>query len=116
MKCTVLILGALVAGLASVSAGHAEQLRYWGQHPETSAGLIELGPKEYSVKPGTEIPAWGRVKEVSDQRLIVEQTLTEDEKRRMREQGALPYDILQIHVPREDLRQPRGHVQSPGAR
>ena len=60
--------------------------------------------------------AWGRVMEVTDQHLVVEQTLTDDQKRHMREQGALPYDSLEIHVPREDPRHLRGYMLPPVTR
>jgi hypothetical protein len=108
----LLLISTLAAGL-TVSPGHAEHLRYLGKHPDSSTGSIELGAREYSVKPGTEIPAWGRVKEVTDQHLVVEQTLTDDQKHHMREQGAMPYDSLEIHVPREDPRRPRGYTLPP---
>jgi hypothetical protein len=109
MKFTLLLVSALTAGLA-VSPANAETLRYLGKHPDRSTAVIELGPREYFVNPGTEIPAWGRVKEVTDQHLVVEQALTDDQKHHMREQGALPYDTLEIHVPREDPQRPRGYT------
>jgi hypothetical protein len=109
------LISTLAVGLA-VSSSNAEQLRYLGRPPDSSIGLIELGAREYSVKPGTEIPAWGRVMEVTDQHLVVEQTLTDDQKRHMREQGALPYDSLEIHVPREDPRHLRGYMLPPVTR
>ena len=109
MKFVPLLINTLAAGLA-VSAANAEPLRYLGKHSDSSTGVIELGHREYSVKPGTEIPAWGRVKDVTDQHLVVEQTLTDDQKHHMREHGALPYDSLEIHVPREDPRHPRGYA------
>ena len=109
MKFAPLLINMLAAGLA-VSSANGEPLRYLGTHPDRSTAVIELGPRAFFVKPGTEIPAWGRVKEVTDQHLVVEQTLTDNQKQRMREQGALPYDSLEIHVPREDPERPRGYA------
>jgi hypothetical protein len=109
------LIGTLAALLA-VSPANAEPLRYLGKRPESSTAVIELGAREYSVNPGTEIPAWGRVKAVTDQHLVVEQMLTDDQKHHMREQGALPYDSLEIHVPREDPRRPRGYSLPPVTR
>ena len=114
MKAIMLISGALVAGLVSVSSGEVEQLRYWGKHPGATTGLIERGRGEYFViEVGTEIPSWGLVKEVGDSDLVVEQVLTEAQKHRLRERGAMPYDVLQVHIPREDLRHPQSLPHPP---
>ena len=110
-----LIPGVLAAGLAFASPGDTEQLRYWGKQPAVPRGWIELGHRQYyEIDAGTEIPAWGRVKEVADDRLVVEQARTEAEKLRLQEQGALVYDVLEIHVLHEDLRHPRsGGLRGP---
>jgi len=107
MKAMPQLFVVCTLGLASVTACHAESLRYLGKDGDPSRGLIELGPTRYHVSPGAEIPTWGRVKLVGDRFLVIEQIVTEAEKRRLREQGALVHDILEIHVPREDPRQPR---------
>jgi hypothetical protein len=109
MRFVPLLISSLTVGLA-VSSANAETLRYLGKHQDRSTAVIELGPREYLVNPGTEIPAWGRVKEVTDRHLVVEQEVTDDQKHHMREQGALPYDTLEIHVPREDPQGPRGYT------
>lgn len=110
MKTAALIAGALTMGLVSASPGEAQQLRYWGkQQPEAATGWIELGHQQYyEIGAGTEIPAWGRVKEIGGDRLVVEQVRTEAEKLRLQEQGALVDDVLEIHILREDLRHPQG--------
>lgn len=108
MKAVALIAVMLATGLISISSGHAQQLRYWGQSPGAAKGWIEFGPgKYYEIAPGVEIPGWGRVKAVSDSRLIVEQVLIEEQKERLRDQGAMVYDVLEIHIPHEDLRYPK---------
>ena len=89
-------LGAIVAaGLVSVSLGEAQPLKYLGRQGEVPTGWIEFGhEKYYEIGAGTEIPAWGHVKEVRDDRIVVEQVRTEAEKRGM----------IEIHILREDLR------------
>jgi hypothetical protein len=82
------------------------------QQAEAPTGWIELGPQQYhEIGVGSEIPGWGRVTEVRDDRLVVEQPRTEDEKQRLQDQGALVYDVLELHILREDLRNP--HSPSP---
>ncbi len=108
MKTIMLIAAVLAAAFATGSPGRADQLRYWGKPPEAANGWIELGHRQYyEIGAGTDIPAWGRVKEVGDDLLVVEQVPTESEKRGLQEQGAVVYDVLEIHIPREDLRHPR---------
>jgi len=92
--------------LAAAAAGEAQSLQYWGREARAPAGWIQLGAgKVHAVEPGAEIPSWGRVKEVHDDRIVVEQTATEAQKRELEALGALVYDVLEIHILREDLRQ-----------
>ena len=107
MTRIALLAGILAAALV-VSPGHAQPpLRYWGTQAGTATGLVELRHGEYyEVEPGMEIPGWGRVKDVSDSHLVVEQVRTEAEKRQLRARDAMAYDVLEIHVPRHDLRNP----------
>jgi hypothetical protein len=107
MKRIALVVGVLAAILIFASPGAAQPpLSYLGR--QTSAtGLIELGHGEYfEVGPGTEIPAWGRVKEVNDSHLVLEQVRAEAEKLQMRQLNAMVYDVLEIHILRHDLRHP----------
>ncbi len=107
MRTIALIAGVVAAWLISASPGGAQQLRYWGKQPGAATGSIELGHGQYyEVGAGTEIRGWGQVKEVGDAHLVVKQRLPEAEKDRLREQGWMPYDVLEIHIPREDLRFP----------
>src|SRR6266571_2325212 len=99
MKSIALMAGVLAAGLVSATSLEAQPLRYWGKQPDAAVAVIELGDQEYyQVQPGTEIPRWGRVKDVSESRLVVQQARTEAEKRRLRERGLLVYDVLEIHI------------------
>ena len=98
-------LGGIVAAVVSVSIGEAEPLKYLGRQGEVPTGWIEFGhEKYYEIDVGTEIPSWGHIKEVHDDRIVVEQVRTEAEKQAMAERGALVHDVLEIHILREDLR------------
>lgn len=103
---TMLPLSGIVAvGAMFVSLGEAEPLKYLGREGAVPTGWIEFGSETYyEIAAGTEIPSWGRVKEVRDDRVVVERVHTEAEKQGMRERGALVHDVLEIHVLREDLR------------
>jgi hypothetical protein len=92
--------------LAAAAASQAQPLLYWGRAARTPAGWIQFGAGEaQTVEPGVEIPAWGRVKEVHDDRIVVERAVSEAEKQDLEARGALVYDVLEIHILREDLRQ-----------
>lgn len=105
MKLLAPLAGILTAGAVLVSPGEAEPLRYLGRQGEALTGWIEFGPeKYYAIAPGAEIPSWGRVKEVRDDRIVVEHVRTEAEKQAMQARGALIHDVLEIHILRDDLR------------
>jgi hypothetical protein len=102
---TMALLGGLAAAVVSVSPGEAEPLKYLGREGEVPTGWIEFGHQQYyEIGAGTEIPSWGHVVEVRDDRVVVERVRTEAEKQGMEERGALVHDVLEIHVLREDLR------------
>ncbi len=108
MKSFVVVAAALAGVLIVTYAADAEPLHYLGRQAASTTGFIELGREEYyEVGPGTVIPEWGRVKEVQEFHLVVEQVRTEAEKRQLREPDTMAYDVLEIHVPRHDLRHPR---------
>ena len=99
------LLGGIAAAVVSMSLGEAEPLKYLGRQGEVPTGWIEFGhEKYYEIGAGTEIPSWGHVVEVRDDRIVVEQVRTEAEKRGIEERGALVHDVLEIHILREDLR------------
>src|SRR5262249_53885456 len=106
MKTIGLIASVVGASLVTASAASAQPLWYWGKSVG-SRGLIELDSERYyEVEVGTEIPAWGRVKEILDDRVVVEQIRTNAEKDVLRRQGHLVYDEMEIHILREGLRRP----------
>jgi hypothetical protein len=105
MKIIARLGGLVTAAVVSVSLGEAEPLKYLGRQGEVPTGWIEFGHERYyEIGAGTEIPSWGHVVEVRDDRIVVEQVRTEAEKQGMEERGALVHDVLEIHVLREDLR------------
>lgn len=107
MKRCTLILALVAVAVLAASALYAQPLRYWGKTPGGQTGWIEMPQGQYfEVGVGTVIPGWGRVKEVGDFHLIVEQALTEHAKDQLQQQGLMAYDVLRIRIPREDLRRP----------
>lgn len=95
----------VAVGLGAPAAATAEPLRYWGKHGNAATGWIDVGHGAlYEIGAGTEVAAWGRVREVRDDRVVVERVLTESEKRAVRERGGQAHDVIEIHVLREDLR------------
>src|SRR5215470_18786402 len=103
-RISIAMAATIVAGLLSALPADA-QPRYWGKEEGAATGWIELGHEKYhEVGVGTEIPAWGRIKAVTDDRVVLEIVRTESDKQAVHERGGLAYDILEIHVLREDLR------------
>ena len=99
------LLGGIATAVVFVSLGEAEPLKYFGRQGEVPTGWIEFGHgRYYEIGAGTEIPSWGHVVEVRDDRIVVEQVRTEAEKQGMEERGVLVHDVLEVHILREDLR------------
>ena len=103
----------LLAGLGLPWPSAAQTVRYWGRQEDgTSSGWLELAPDVYrEVRPGTELPGIGRVKEVLDDRLVVEREATEAEKDAQYARGGLVHDVLEIHI----IREPRRPATMPSA-
>src|SRR5258706_6422613 len=80
MRTIALIVGVLGAGPVASAPGDAQEFRYWGKQADTATGWIEIGRASYEIRPGTEIPGWGRVREVAESHLVGERVLTESEK------------------------------------
>jgi hypothetical protein len=105
MKIAAPLGGIVIAGVLSVSLSEAQPLKYLGRQEAVPAGWIEFGHGMYhEIGVGTEIPPWGHIVEVRDDRIVVEQLRTEADKQRMKERGALVHDVLEMHILREDLR------------
>ena len=102
----------LLAGLGLPSPSDAQTVRYWGRQDGTSSGWLELAPDVYrEVRPGTELPGIGRVKEVLDDSIVVEREATEAEKDAQYARGGLVHDVLEIHI----IREPRRPSKTPPA-
>jgi hypothetical protein len=98
---------ALVSATPTIAL--AQPLRYLGRAPGATGGAITLGERVHGdIYPGTDIPGWGRVKEVRDDRIVIERSRTGAEKEEMTRRGALSHDALEIHVLRDDLRDATG--------
>lgn len=89
-------------GLASWAT--AQEIHYLGRFPERGTGLIRILGQHYEVAEGTVIANWGTVAAVTQNDLILQVVLSEAEKQELARKGAAVYDILQIHIPREDLK------------
>ena len=50
------------------------------------------------------IQGWGTIRQITETHLVLDKTLSEEDKEELRLQGAAVYDILQILVPHEALR------------
>lgn len=87
----------------------AQPLRYLGRAADVPGGVITLGGHAHDdIHPGTDVPGWGRVTDVRDDRIVIERIRTDAEKEEMARRGALPHDVLEIHVLRDELREPSG--------
>ena len=101
MKTRMGIGAVMAVWLLWASALHGQEIRYWGKTPGATKGWVETQPGQYAeVGVGEEIPGWGRVKDVGDDHLIVEWVLSEADKERLRQQGMMAYDVLEIRIPR----------------
>jgi hypothetical protein len=100
---------ALWAGWTAV--GVAEPLRYEGRTPGAQTGQIELAPGHVrEVAVGDEIPGWGRVTDVAETHMLIEQRVSEAAQARLRSQGKAVYEILELRIPRTG---PGGAAQLP---
>lgn len=100
MKLRTWLLAALAAGLIGAPAAHAQEVRYWGRAQGTEPrGVIDWHGRYYSVAAGDEIPGVGRVTQVTDEALVVEQALTEADKDRLAAQGLAAPDAKARRLP-----------------
>ena len=108
MNSRKIILGLIVLWLLSPVVLNAQEIRYWGKNPSGEKGGIEMSKgRYYEVGEGDSLGGWGKVKEVGEHHLILEQVLTDEDKERLESQGKMVYDVLEIHIVREDIRLPR---------
>jgi hypothetical protein len=97
MKQVVIALAIVLAG---ASALPAKNLRYLGKASDDhTRGRVQQEGKSFSVQVGDEIAGWGKVKAVTDEELVVERELTDDEKRDHEAKGEVAADVEEVHVP-----------------
>ena len=104
MKSMTLLFSVLALLLGSPSFADAQGIQYLGKLIDREAGLIRMSGQDYEVSEGTVIPGWGTVKEITDRLLILQRVLSEAEKEEIARQGGAIYEILEIHLPHQDLR------------
>jgi len=93
------IVIALAVLLLGVTALPAKNLRYLGKaSDDNSRGHVQYEGKSYKVRVGDEIPGWGRVKDVTDDELVMEREVSADEKRDRKAKGLAVADVEEIHV------------------
>lgn len=101
MRFSWVLWGAVAFWIGWTAVGEAQQLRYQGPTPGAETGQIELAPGQVrAVAVGEEIPGWGRVTELAETHLLVEQRVSEAEQERLRSQGKVVYEILELRIPR----------------
>lgn len=90
------ILVALTVWLA-VAPVLAQDLAYWGKTPGAEGrGWIKFGGQYVEVGEGQVIPGWGTVKAITDEALIIQRPLSEEEQQWLREHGGAVYDVQEI--------------------
>lgn len=103
MKPSRAVWTALVIWTSLATLAHAQELRYLGPGPGTTA-WVELAPGQVrEVTVGAEIPGWGRVAKIFATHLVVERRVSEAEQERLRNQGMAVYEALELHIPRIDM-------------
>ncbi|MGH7324140.1 MAG: hypothetical protein ACREJ9_05770 [Candidatus Rokuibacteriota bacterium] len=104
MKIHPAVWSLLVISMWSAVVVHAQELRYLGPNSSRPTGWIELSRGQVrEVAVGEEIPGWGRVVEIAEMHLAVEQPVSEAEQDRLRSQGMATYEVLELRIPRADL-------------
>jgi hypothetical protein len=91
---------ALAILVSAVTTLPAKNLRYLGKAGDDGTrGRVHHEGKSYTVREGDEIAGWGKVKSVTDEYLVIERTLTADEKRDREAKGLAAPDVQDVHVP-----------------
>jgi|SRR5262245_37956045 len=104
MRTCRAVWSALVIGMFTAGAVHAQALRYLGPDPATPTGWVELAPGQVlQVKVGDEIPAWGVVAQITEMYIALERRLSDAEQEQLRSQGKVVYQVLELRIPRADL-------------
>jgi hypothetical protein len=89
----------VVAGPLLTTVAEADPLHYWGLHQDLDrTGVIELDRQWHSVRVGDVIPSWGTVRAVGAAEIVVERSLTDEEKDALSAQDKAVYDAQHLHI------------------
>jgi hypothetical protein len=94
---------ALIALLASTPALADKKLEYFGRD-QAGAAVIDHGQGRHSATVGDEVPGWGRVKSIDDDKIVVERVLSDDERAALVKRKLIPFASEQTVVERADRR------------
>lgn len=104
MKIAFAVCAVFALGMWSAPSAQPQALRYLGPDSSRPTGWIELaGEQAREVAVGEEIPGWGRVRDITETHLGIEQPVSEAEQARLRSQGMAAYEVLELVIPRADL-------------
>lgn len=96
MKLIAFLILGLTAWLLAAPV-QAQDLTYWGKTPGAEGrGWIKFGEQYVEVGEGQLIPGWGTVRAITDDALIIQRPLSEQEQQWLREQGRAVYDAQEI--------------------
>jgi len=103
MRLAVGLISAFVFAVGMPAA--AGELKYLGKSTTPGRGHILHGGQAYEVDRDTDIPGWGRVKDITETTLVVDYELTDADKEQIRAVGGAPHDVKRTLILRDDLRQ-----------
>ncbi|MGH7277384.1 MAG: hypothetical protein ACREJG_01705 [Candidatus Rokuibacteriota bacterium] len=104
MRTLAVALGTLGVLLAP-GAAHGSDLVYRGKKAGEARGWLEHQGHQREIGVGDDVPGWGRVQHIDDHELVLEYHLTDEDKARLRTQGAaVVVDVIRTRVVREDVR------------
>jgi hypothetical protein len=92
---------ALIALLASAPAFADRKIEYYGRD-DTGAASVDEGAGRHAVNVGDDVPGWGRVKSIDDDKIVVERVFTPDERAALQKKGLVPFASEQTIVERAD--------------
>jgi hypothetical protein len=104
MKRIGLSFSFIVFFITFTSLVYPQDLHYLGKSSGQETGWIQISGKDYEVAEGTLIPGWGTIRQITETHLVIDKTLSEEDKEDLRLQGAAVFDVLQILVPHEARR------------
>lgn len=98
MKIRILIAVALLAFLAPIAG--ARHIAYLGTDSEGRA-VLQTEDGNVAVRQGDEVPGWGTVVTVDPDQVVIERTVSTEEKERLKSEGMLGADVERAEIPRQ---------------